>query len=151
VKTHVTKGSEISRSWRVVDAEGVVLGRLAAEVAGLLRGKHKPNYSPHLDVGDHVIVTNAAQVVLTGRKLDQKVRTRHSGYPGGLKVTPYRKWIAAQPAEVVRSAIRGMLPKTRLGRRMLTKVKIYPGAEHPHAAQQPVPYQVGSSRPARAE
>jgi large subunit ribosomal protein L13 len=146
LKTHVTKGSEITRDWHVVDAGGVVLGRLAAEVALLLRGKHKPNYSPHLDNGDHVIIVNAEKVVLTGKKLDQKMRHRFSGYPGGLRSTPYREWMAAQPTEAVRKAIRGMLPKNRLGRRLLTKVKIYAGPDHPHVAQSPAPYEVKSSR-----
>jgi large subunit ribosomal protein L13 len=148
VKTHVTKGSEIHRAWHVVDAQGVVLGRLASEVAGLLRGKHKPNYCTNLDVGDHVIVVNAGQVVLTGRKPEQKLYHRYSGYPGGQHTRTYGDWLADQPAEVVRKAVRGMLPRTRLGRQMLTKVRIYAGPEHPHAAQGPTPYQVRSSRPA---
>jgi large subunit ribosomal protein L13 len=150
VRTHVTKISEIHRTWHVVDGQGVVLGRLAAEVAGLLRGKHKPNYSSHLDVGDHVVVVNAEGVVLSGRKPDQKLRWRYSGYPGGMKLTPYRDWMSAHPTEVVRHAIQGMLPKTRLGRRMMSKVKIYAGPEHPHVAQSPAPYVVKSSRPPRA-
>jgi large subunit ribosomal protein L13 len=150
VRTHVTKGSEIQRAWHVVDAQGVVLGRLAAEVAGLLRGKHKPNYSTHLDVGDHVVVVNADRVRLTGRKPDQKMRRRHSGYPGGMRAMSYREWMAQQPEEVVRKAVKGMLPRTRLGRQMLTKMKVYAGPEHPHAAQSPTPYEVKSSRPPRA-
>jgi large subunit ribosomal protein L13 len=133
-----------------VDAQGVVLGRLAAEVAGLLRGKHKPNYSTHLDVGDHVVVVNADRVRLTGRKPDQKMRRRHSGYPGGMRAMSYREWMAQQPEEVVRKAVKGMLPRTRLGRQMLTKMKVYAGPEHPHAAQSPTPYEVKSSRPPRA-
>ena len=150
MKTHITKSSEIERNWHVVDASGLVLGRLAAEVAVLLRGKHKPNYSTHLDVGDNVVIVNAAEVVLSGRKLDQKMRRHHSGYPGGMKAMPYREWMEKQPEEVVRKAVRGMLPKTKLGRQMLTKVKIYAGAEHPHTAQNPTPYEVKSSRPPRA-
>jgi large subunit ribosomal protein L13 len=146
LRTHVTKASDISRRWHLIDAEGVVLGRLASEAACLLRGKHKPDYSTHLDVGDHVVIVNAEKVVLTGRKLDQKKRTTYSGYPGGLRVTPYRDWLAQQPTEVVRKAIRGMLPKTKLGRQMLAKVKIYAGAEHPHESQRPEPYSVKSSR-----
>jgi len=150
LKTHVTKGSEIQRDWHVIDADGVVLGRLACEAAALLRGKHKPNYAPNLDGGDHVIIVNAAKVVLTGKKPDQKMRHRHTGYPGGLKSIPYRKWMASAPEEVIRKAVKGMLPGTRLGRQMLNKVKIYAGAEHPHAAQSPQPYRVKSSRPREA-
>jgi large subunit ribosomal protein L13 len=151
VKTHVTKGSEITRSWHVIDAKGIVLGRLASEAALLLRGKHKPNYATNLDTGDHVIVVNAEHVVLTGQKLDQKMRYRYSGYPGGMSATPYRKFLAENPEEVVRKAIRGMLPRNRLGRQMLTKAKIYAGADHPHAAQTPSPYTVQSSRPPTAD
>ncbi|MGQ0721900.1 MAG: 50S ribosomal protein L13 [Candidatus Eiseniibacteriota bacterium] len=150
MRTHVTKISEIHRTWHVVDGQGVVLGRLAAEVAGLLRGKHKPNYCTNLDGGDHVIVVNAEGIVLSGRKLDQKMRWRYSGYPGGMKLTPYRDFLAARPTEVIRHAIQGMLPKGRLGRQMITKVKIYAGPEHPHVAQSPAPYVVKSSQPPRA-
>jgi large subunit ribosomal protein L13 len=150
LKTHVTKGSEIERDWHVIDAAGLVLGRLAAEAALLLRGKHKPNYSPHLDTGDHVIIVNADKIVLSGNKLDQKFRYRYSGFPGGMKATVYRKWLADQPEEVVRKAVKGMLPRNRLGRQMLRKVKIYAGGEHPHASQGPKPYVVKSSRPPRA-
>ena len=150
LRTHVTKGGEITRDWHVIDADGVVLGRLACEAAALLRGKHKPNYAPNLDGGDHVIIVNADKIVLTGRKLDQKFRYRHTGYPGGLKSTPYRKWMASAPEEVVRKAVKGMLPSTRLGRAMLQKVKIYAGADHPHEAQVPKPYTVKSSRPREA-
>ncbi len=150
MKTHVTKGSEITRDWHVIDADGLVLGRLASEAAQLLRGKHKPNYSTHLDTGDHVVIVNAEKIVLSGNKLDQKYRYRHSGYPGGLKATVYRKWLEDQPEEVIRKAVKGMLPRNRLGRQMMTKVKIYAGAEHPHAAQGPKPYEVKSSRTPRA-
>ncbi|NNE44031.1 MAG: 50S ribosomal protein L13 [Gemmatimonadetes bacterium] len=150
MKTHITKASEIHRNWHVVDAQGLVLGRLASEVAILLRGKHKPNYSTHLDVGDNVVIVNAGDVILSGRKMDQKMMRRHSLYPGGMKATPYREWMEKQPTEAVRKAIRGMLPKTKLGRQMLTKVKIYADAEHPHVAQNPIPYEVKSSRPPRA-
>lgn len=135
LKTHVTKGSEITRAWHVMDADGQVLGRLAAEAAKLLRGKHKPNYSSHLDVGDHVVIVNAEKIVLTGKKPDQKMRYRYSGYPSGMKAKPYRQWMEEQPTEVVRKAVRGMLPRTRLGRAMLRKVRIYAGPEHPHAGQ----------------
>ena len=150
MKTHVTKGSEITHDWHVIDADGLVLGRLASEAATLLRGKHKPTYSTHLDTGDYVVIVNAEKIVLSGNKLDQKFRYRYSGFPGGLKATAYRKWIADQPEEVVRKAVKGMLPRNRLGRQMLRKVKIYAGAEHPHAAQGPSPYEVKSSRPPRA-
>jgi large subunit ribosomal protein L13 len=149
LKTHVTKASEIERHWHVIDAEGVVLGRLASEAAQLLRGKHKPNYSPHLDTGDHVIIVNADKVVLTGQKADQKYRWSFSGFPGGMKLTPYRKFMADQPEEVVRKAVKGMLPRNRLGRQMLKKVRIYAGAEHPHVAQGPTEHVLKSGR--RAE
>jgi len=135
LRTHVTKGSEITRGWHVLDADGQVLGRLAASAATLLRGKHKPNYSTHLDVGDHVVIVNAEKIVLTGKKPDQKMRYRYSGYPSGMKATAYRQFMQEQPTEVVRKAVRGMLPRTRLGRQMLRKVRIYAGPEHPHAAQ----------------
>lgn len=150
MKTHVTKGSEIQRSWHSIDADGVVLGRLACEAAILLRGKHKPNYSSHLDCGDYVVIVNAGKVLLTGNKLDQKMRYRHSGWPGGLKSKSYREWMKVQPEEVIRKAVKGMLPSTKLGRQMLSKVKIYAGAEHPHEAQGPQPYTVKSSRPREA-
>jgi large subunit ribosomal protein L13 len=137
MSTHTTKPSEISRDWWLVDADGVVLGRLASEVAKRLRGKHKPNYSPNLDVGDHVIVVNAGKVVLTGNKLTAKEMYRHSGYPGGLKSVPYSKLMATRPEQAVEKAVRGMLPSNRLGRAMLKKLKVYPGAEHPHIGQAP--------------
>jgi len=146
MRTHVTKASEIQRAWHVVDAQGMVLGRLASEVAGLLRGKHKPNYCTNLDMGDHVVVVNAEQIVLTGKKADQKMRRQYSGYPGGMRETRYRDFLEKQPTEVIRKAVRGMLPKNRLGRQMLTKVRIYAGAEHPHEAQGPAPYVIKSSR-----
>ena len=149
MKTHITKASEIERGWHVIDADGAVLGRLASEAAQLLRGKHKPNYSPHLDTGDHVIIVNAEKIVLTGKKAEQKHRWKYSGYPGGMKLTPYSKWMAAQPEEVVRKAVKGMLPRNRLGRAMLKKVRIYAGAEHPHEAQVPAGYELKSGR--RAE
>ncbi len=149
MKTHVTKASEIRRDWHLIDADGLVLGRMAAEAAILLRGKHKPDYSTHLDGGDHVIIVNADKVVLSGRKLDQKQRSRHSGYPGGMKTKSYRAWMSERPEEVIRKAVRGMLPKNRLGRQMLRKVRIYAGPEHPHSGQDPKPYEVTSSRPPR--
>lgn len=137
MKTHSTKPSEITREWLLVDAEGVVLGRLASEVAKRLRGKHKPNFSPHLDVGDPVIVINASKVVMTGNKLTDKFYYRHSGYPGGLSAVPYSKLMATKPELAIEKAVKGMLPSNRLGRAMLKKLKVYAGPEHTHAAQNP--------------
>ncbi|MDZ7674358.1 MAG: 50S ribosomal protein L13 [Acidimicrobiales bacterium] len=137
VRTYTPKASEITRTWWVVDAEGMVLGRLASEVAKILRGKHKPTYTPNLDVGDHVIVVNAEKVVLTSDKADRKQLWRHSGFPGGIKSQSYREALDRKPAEAVRRTIEGMLPKTRLGDQMATKLKVYAGPTHPHAAQQP--------------
>ena len=143
MKTHSNKPSEITREWLLVDADGVVLGRLASEVAKRLRGKHKPNFSPHLDVGDHVIVVNASKVVMTGNKLTDKFHYRHSGYPGGLSGVPYSKLMATKPELAVEKAVKGMLPKNRLGRQIFRKLAVYEGPEHPHQAQQPVPYEIG--------
>jgi large subunit ribosomal protein L13 len=137
MKTHTTKPSEIARDWWLVDADGVVLGRLASEVAKRLRGKHKPNFSPHLDVGDHVIVINASKVVLTGNKIAQKTLYRHSGYPGGLTEVPYSKLMVTRPELAIEKAVKGMLPSNRLGRAMLKKLKVYAGSEHGHSAQHP--------------
>jgi large subunit ribosomal protein L13 len=137
LRTYSTKPSEIERVWYVVDANDVVLGRLATEVARVLRGKHQPIFSPHLDTGDHVIVVNASKVVLTANKGDQSFHYRHTGYPGSLRATSYADLLRDKPEELVRSAVRGMLPKGTLGRKMLTKLKIYRGPEHPHAAQMP--------------
>ncbi|MGH2735315.1 MAG: 50S ribosomal protein L13 [Actinomycetota bacterium] len=137
MKTHSTKPSEITREWHIVDADGVVLGRLASEVAKILRGKHKPYFAPHLDCGDHVIVTNASKVVMTGNKLLDKQRRRHSGYPGGLREVPYSKLMVTKPELAIEQAVKGMLPSNRLGRAMLRKLKVYAGAEHPHGSQKP--------------
>lgn len=137
MKTHSTKASEITREWWVVDADGVVLGRLASEVAKILRGKHKPNFAPHLDGGDHVVIVNASKIVLTGDKLLKKEFIRHSGYPGGLSRVPYSKVMATKPQMVVEKAIKGMLPSNRLGRAMIKKLKVYAGPEHGHSAQNP--------------
>ncbi|MFP4033687.1 MAG: 50S ribosomal protein L13 [Desulfococcaceae bacterium] len=123
--------------WFVVDAEGKILGRLASQVAARLRGKHNPMYTPHADTGDNIIVINAEKVVLTGRKMDQKRYYRHSGYMGGIKETPIREMLAKKPAEVLRFAVKGMLPKNRLGRKIFKKLKVYAGGEHPHSAQRP--------------
>jgi len=133
------KGNELQRDWVLVDAKDEVLGRLATQIAHMLRGKHKPTWSPHTDCGDFVVVVNAAQVQVTGRKAQQKVYYRHTGYPGGIKETPYRLMMASHPERVLKFAVKGMLPKTRLGRRMLRKLHIYGGATHPHTAQQPQP------------
>ena len=144
--TYSPKISEIERAWYVVDAEGMVLGRLATEVASILRGKHKPTYTPHLDTGDHVIIVNADKVVLTSGKAERKNVYRHSGYPGGLKTQSYADLLARRPEEAVRRTIRGMLPKTRLGRQMITKLKVYAGPHHPHAAQKPQTLDVAHAR-----
>ena len=144
MRTFVLRGGEIDRAWWLVDAEGMILGRLATVVASTLRGKHKPSYTPFLDVGDHVVVVNAEKIVLTGNKLDQKVYRRHSGYPGGLREIPVRRMLAEHPTRVVESAVRGMLPKTKLGRGMYRKLRVYAGPEHPHTAQQPRPLAISA-------
>ena len=137
MKTFVPKTADIDRKWYVVDAEGLVLGRLASQVANILRGKNKPIYTPNVDTGDFVIIINADKVVLTGKKLDQKIFYHHSGYAGGLKETKYRKLMAEKPEVAVRHAVVGMLPKGPLGRQMAKKLKIYAGDQHEHAAQKP--------------
>ena len=137
MKTFMPKAADITRKWYVVDAEGLALGRVASQVANILRGKNKPIYTPNVDTGDFVIVINASKVILTGKKLDQKIYYKHSGYVGGLKETKYRKLLAEKPEEALRHAVVGMLPKGPLGRQMAKKLKIYAGAEHEHAAQQP--------------
>jgi large subunit ribosomal protein L13 len=142
VRTFTPKPGDIDRRWLVIDAEDVVLGRLASQTAILLRGKHKPTYAPHVDGGDHVIIINAAKVALTGSKRDQKLAYRHSGYPGGLRATTYTELLEKNPEKAVEKAIRGMIPKNSLGRQVLSKLKVYAGSEHPHAAQQPVPYEL---------
>ncbi len=137
MKTYSPKPSEIERNWYIVDADGMVLGRLASKLAHVLRGKHKPTWAPHMDMGDFIVVVNADKIRVTGRKADQKVYYRHSGYPGGLKETPYRRIMDKKPEFVLFEAVRGMLPRNRLGRQMLKKLKIYASPAHPHAAQQP--------------
>ncbi len=137
MKTFMPKAADITRKWYVVDAEGLALGRVASQVANILRGKNKPIYTPNVDTGDFVIVINASKVILTGKKLDQKIYYKHSGFVGGLKETKYRKLLAEKPEEALRHAVVGMLPKGPLGRQMAKKLKIYAGAEHEHAAQQP--------------
>jgi large subunit ribosomal protein L13 len=146
VRTFSPTASDITRAWHIVDAEGLVLGRLATEVARVLRGKHKPTFAPHLDTGDHVVIINAAKVVLTSDKAEKKSVYRHSGYPGGLTATRYSDFLATKPEEAVRRAVRGMLPKNRLGRSMLRKLKIYAGPAHPHAAQMPSVLDVPGAR-----
>lgn len=140
MKTYSQKASEIQRDWLLVDAENQVLGRLATQVATLLRGKHKPTFTPSMDGGDFVVVVNADKIRVTGRKADQKMYYRHSNYPGGLKTTPYRVMIQTHPDRIIRFAVKGMLPRNRLSRRMLLKLKVYAGTEHPHTAQQPKPF-----------
>jgi large subunit ribosomal protein L13 len=137
VKTYTVRKGDIKREWYVVDAQGKTLGRLASEIARILRGKHKPIYAPHLDCGDYVIVVNAEKVRVTGKKLDQKFYYRHSGYPGGLKSINLRDQLQRHPTRVLEAAVRGMLPKNRLGRAMIKKLKVYAGDSHPHQAQQP--------------
>ena len=137
-QTTFAKASEISPEWRYVDAEGQVLGRLATRIATVLMGKHRPTYTPHVDGGDYVIVTNAEKIVLTGRKAEQKMKLRYSGYPGGLKAESYASLLKRRPRVVVEEAVRRMLPKTILGRQMFKKLKVYGGPEHPHHAQRPV-------------
>lgn len=137
--TYSVRASEIQHDWFVLDAEGQILGRLASEVASVLKGKRKPTYSTHMDVGDHVIVINADKVRVTGRKRDDKIYFRHSLYPGGHTLTRFRDLQAEKPEEIVRLAVKGMMPRNRLGRAMMKKLKIYVGTDHPHAAQQPKP------------
>jgi large subunit ribosomal protein L13 len=146
VKTYAPKASEVTRDWFVVDAEGMTLGRMATEVARILRGKHKPTFASYLDTGDHVIIINASKVVLTSNKAERKQVHHHSGYPGGLKSQSYAHLLERRPADAVRQSIVGMLPKTRLGRQQATKLKIYAGDTHPHSAQQPKPLDIAGAR-----
>ena len=142
MKSYMARPRTVERKWYLIDAEGQTLGRLATEISRLLRGKDKPQYTPHVDTGDFVVVVNAEKVVVTGKKAEQKVYRRHSGYPGGLKETSYEVMLERKPTEILRRAVRGMMPKTRLGRQQLRKLKIYAGSEHPHEAQNPRPYEV---------
>ena len=142
MKTYSPKPTDIQRAWYVVDAEGVVLGRLASDVAHVLRGKHKPTYAPHMDMGDHVIVVNAAKVRVSGAKAEDKVYYHHSQYPGGLSEVPFERMSQRRPERVIERAVRGMLPRNRLGRQMLRKLAVYAGAEHPHQAQAPRPLEL---------
>ena len=142
MRTFTAKTAEIERDWYVVDAEGQTLGRLASRIAPIIKGKHKPIYTPHLDCGDYVIIINAAKVRVTGQKMEQKFYYRHSGYPGGIKSISLRDQLATYPERVLQSAVKGMLPKNKLGRRMIKKLKIYAGDSHPHEAQQPKPLEL---------
>lgn len=142
MRTFTIKSAEIEREWYVVDAEGETLGRLASRIAPVLRGKHKPTFTPHMDCGDYVVVINADKVHVTGRKLDQKMYHRHSGYPGGLKSITLRDQLATHPERVLQAAVKGMLPKNKLGRRMIKKLKVYASDSHPHEAQQPKPLEL---------
>jgi large subunit ribosomal protein L13 len=142
VRTYTPKPGEVDRTWHVIDATDVVLGRLASQTAVLLRGKHKPTFAPHVDTGDFVIIVNADKVVLTGSKAEKKRAYRHSGFPGGLKSIAYTDLLEKNPTKAVERAVRGMLPKNSLGRQQLTKLKVYTGDSHPHAAQQPVPFTI---------
>ena len=140
--TFSPKPSDVERAWHVVDADGLVLGRMASEVARLLRGKHKPIFAPHLDTGDHVIVVNAAKITMTSDKADKTFAYRHSGYPGGLRSVSYGTLLDTDPRKAIEKAVWGMLPKNRLGRSMIKKLKVYAGPNHPHTAQQPQPYAI---------
>ncbi|HET7277628.1 MAG TPA: 50S ribosomal protein L13 [Dermatophilaceae bacterium] len=142
MRTYTPKPGDITRAWHVIDATDVVLGRLASQTAILLRGKHKATFAPHVDTGDFVIIINADKVALTGAKLEQKKAYRHSGFPGGLKSESYQVLLEKNPAKAVEKAVRGMLPKNSLGRQQLTKLKVYAGSEHPHAAQKPQPFEI---------
>ncbi|HVQ95772.1 MAG TPA: 50S ribosomal protein L13 [Mycobacteriales bacterium] len=142
MRTYSPKPGEVTRQWHVIDATDIVLGRLASQTAILLRGKHKPQFAPHLDTGDFVVVINAGKVALTGNKREDKFAYRHSGYPGGLSKRSYGDLLDTRPERVIEKAVKGMLPKNTLGRKMLTKLKVYAGPDHPHAAQQPVPFEI---------
>ena len=139
MKTYVTRPGSVEQKWYIVDAEGKTLGRLSSQIAAILRGKHKPQYSPSVDVGDYVIVVNAEKIQVTGRKMQQKKYYRHSGYPGGLTEITLADQLERHPTRVIKAAVRGMLPRNRLGRKMFKKLKVYAGPEHPHEAQQPKP------------
>jgi large subunit ribosomal protein L13 len=146
MRTYSPKASEIERAWHVIDADGLVLGRVATEAARILRGKHKPVFAPHLDTGDHVVIVNASKVVLTAGKADRKDVIRYSGYPGGIKRESFAHYLERKPKDAIRGAIRGMLPKGPLGRQMLKKLKVYAGPTHPHAAQQPKPLELAHAK-----
>lgn len=142
MKTYVAKPSTINRGWYIVDASGMRLGRLATHIADTLRGKNKPDYTPHIDTGDFVVVINAKKIAVTGRKLENKIYYRHTGYPGGLKERTLAEMLERRPEEVIRKAVRGMMPKNRLARAQIKKLKVYAGPEHPHEAQKPVELEI---------
>lgn len=146
MRTYTPKASEIQRAWHVIDADGMVLGRLCTEVARILRGKHKPVFAPHMDMGDHVIIVNASKIVLTKGKADSRLVHTYSGYPGGLKTETYRNLLERKPADAIRRSVAGMLPKGPLGRQMIKKLNVYAGPEHPHAAQKPVALAIDAKR-----
>ena len=146
MRTYSPKASEITHDWHVIDAEGMVLGRLCTEAARLLRGKHKPIFAPHIDTGDHVIIVNADKVVLTSGKGDSRMVHTYSGYPGGLKSETYNNLLARKPDDAIRRSIRGMLPKGPLGRQMVKKLKVYTGPSHPHGAQMPKPFEIAHAK-----
>ena len=146
MNTYTPKKSEIERPWHLVEAEGLVLGRMATEIATILRGKHKATYAPHIDTGDHVIVINADKVVLTSGKAQRKMVYRHTGFPGGIRSDTYGELLSKKPAEIVRQSIRGMVPKNRLGRQQMSKLQVYAGPTHPHQAQKPVPLEIEHAR-----
>jgi len=145
-QTYFARKGEVPKNWRIVDASGVSLGRLASEIAVVLMGKHKPEYTPHVDTGDYVIVVNASQVGLTGNKASQKMKLRYTGYPGGLRAEPYGRLRERRPEALVEDAVRRMLPKNRLGRVMLKKLRVYPGQDHPHVEQNPIPLHSAASQ-----
>ena len=146
MRTYSAKTSEVQRAWHIIDAEGLVLGRLCTEVATLLRGKHKPMYTPSMDTGDHVVIINASKIVLTSGKADKEMVYVYSGYPGGLKSETYQNLLDRKPGDAIRRSIRGMLPKGPLGRQMIKKLQVYPGAEHPHAAQSPKAFEIAHAK-----
>lgn len=150
LRTYQPKPADIERDWHVVDADGVILGRLASEVAQLLRGKHKPTWAPHLDCGDHVIVVNAAKVEVSGAKRAEKRYWRHSGYPGGIRDLSLDEMLEKHPERVIERSVRGMLPKSRLGRKMLKKLRVYAGPDHPHTGQNPQPHDLRAARRGRS-
>ena len=145
MRTYSPKPADIQREWHVIDATDIVLGRLSVQTANLLRGKHKPTFAPHVDTGDFVVIINAGKVALTGNKRQTKVAYRHSGYPGGLKQVGYEELLSKRPERAVQLAVKGMLPHNKLGRKLLRKLKVYAGPDHPHAAQQPVPFEIKKS------
>jgi len=146
MRTFSAKPSDVQRAWHVIDADGLVLGRMCTEIASLLRGKHKPSFTPSLDTGDHVIVINAAKVILTSGKAEDKKVARHSGYPGGIRVESYAQLLSRSPEAAIRRTVHGMLPKGRLGRAQIKKLQVYSGAEHPHLAQQPQPVDMSHAK-----